>query len=93
MRLEDAGAQKEGFFQLAPEQCLCRPLRGFPIVDFLQGYIGVVRAPVGVSCYTFLNPVQGSWGGECEPDRDISMYVKYYKNGIDKMFGILYIKI
>jgi len=25
--------------------------------------------------------IEGSWGGECEPDRDISMYVKYYKNG------------
>lgn len=24
--------------------------------------------------------IEGSWGGKCQPDRDISMYVKYYKN-------------
>ena len=26
--------------------------------------------------------IVGSWGGECLPDKDIPMYVKYYKNGI-----------
>ena len=25
--------------------------------------------------------IEGSWGGECKPDRDIPMYVKYHKEG------------
>jgi len=37
--------------------------------------------------------IEGSWGGACEPDRDISMYVDYYKNGklpLEKMISRVY---
>ena len=37
--------------------------------------------------------IEGSWGGACEPDRDISMYVEYYKNGklpLEKMISRVY---
>ena len=37
--------------------------------------------------------IEGSWGGECKPDRDISKYVKYYKNGkfpLEKMISSIY---
>lgn len=37
--------------------------------------------------------IVGSWGGECLPDKDISMYVKYYKNGklpLERMISQVY---
>ena len=37
--------------------------------------------------------IEGSWGGECLPDRDISMFVKYYKNGklpLERMISQIY---
>ena len=37
--------------------------------------------------------IEGSWGGGCQPDKDISMYVKYYKNGkfpLGKMVSQVY---
>jgi S-(hydroxymethyl)glutathione dehydrogenase/alcohol dehydrogenase len=37
--------------------------------------------------------IEGSWGGECKPDRDIAKYVKYYKNGkfpLEKMISQVY---
>jgi len=37
--------------------------------------------------------IEGSWGGGCQPDKDISMYAKYYKKGIlplEKMISQVY---
>ncbi|MBM14717.1 MAG: acetoin dehydrogenase [Nitrospina sp.] len=37
--------------------------------------------------------IVGSWGGECLPDKDIPMYVKYYKNGklpLERMISQVY---
>ena len=37
--------------------------------------------------------IEGSWGGECQPDKDISMYAKYYKKGklpLKKMISQVY---
>ena len=37
--------------------------------------------------------IEGSWGGECQPDKDIPMYIKYYKNGkfpLERMISQVY---
>jgi len=37
--------------------------------------------------------IEGSWGGECQPDKDIPMYVKYLKNGklpLERMVSRIY---
>jgi S-(hydroxymethyl)glutathione dehydrogenase / alcohol dehydrogenase len=37
--------------------------------------------------------IEGSWGGECQPDKDIPMYIKYYKNGkfpLERMVSQVY---
>ena len=37
--------------------------------------------------------IEGSWGGECQPDKDIPMYVKYFKDGelpLERMISRVY---
>jgi hypothetical protein len=63
MRFEDAGSEKERFLQLASEQLLSRPIRGFAIGMVISGYVAAARALVGGPRPT----TQWKLGGELEP--------------------------
>lgn len=74
MRLKDAGAQEEGFFQLAPKQFLRGPLRGFAIAGIFDGDVRMVWAPVIGSAHIF-HPAQGQWSGKLKlPGRKILLH-------------------